>query len=1130
MGTINFIQSTQITTNNPHSVGLFDIFDHYLDKSYVNTDLFQQVKVVVPTKVMGNWLKQQLTTNHQICANIDFVVLISPIIEQIYKLNNPQAQIFDFKNWTNIIYDYLLEADFSNYPTLYQYLNPNGKLDPYLAFNLTTLLKQSFQEYIYYRTNEIIDGSIFEIMPTWQKPIWDHVFEQIGQQITYLDIYKYFQKAKTVKLPFTQLFIFALHTIAKSQLEILLTLSHHCAIYWFYRATSNLYYGDLLSSNARQLLDQKILKQPLLNLDDLYLNEGNLLVRNLAMQSRELIELLIAYDVEVKNIDYPNKYNTPDNLLDLIKSDIYNLRQRISHKYRISNDNNYYADPIKLDPSQINLSIQICHNKMREVQVLFETICSKLKQDPTLQLSDILVVAPNIEDYANYLDTVFTNEYLVRTNTNNKMYIPYIKLGKTNYLEELSLIELLFNTPYELSIEYFWELITNFALNDALQLNSDDCDKIHKWLVDNHTSFGYNQDNFKPYGYKDQNALSFDNLLNNLVLGFMIPHTLFGNELPLYGVGEGSFVPYDNIENSQLELCNKLINLVNLLKKLRNQFYLDKDNYQLFDCNVVRGLIETIYQDFDLNKDKWQIFEQLVVYIESQNIKGTINLPILLKLIKQFQEKSYIRSSLNGKLICASMNIAHHLPSKITYALGLNFGEYPQNFSPNSLSILFDQWSLADRNYNLEDKQIFLDLILNTSDHLYLSYVGHKQTDNSELKPSSVLGTLNDVIRNSLINYDELMPLILKYYPIHPFLDDRPKFSHYWYTIKDAINHAVINERWKIESNTSSTNNSQSSTDNSIDQSNKSITIQTLVNTLFYTNTNLYRKLNIAQMFKFRPEFADFFVDSLDPNNYRGQILNIFEKLHTKGLLKSLSIDQIFNYLNAHGLVINNSLALSQVKHFLEMFYTYLDVRGQTHKVSYQDGNITIEDRLNLDNDYNLIIMAQDIFTTDSIKYSLYVKAFVISNLALNGVITDSNNQIIKPQKYLIKLIDPENQVITYEIKFKLDETKLALNKLIELYLFSLNNPVLVHRAAITKYLEKKVLISTQKHLPLIVAKTQELQKTYHANYKNYELEALRNDPIASAICDDYFARTDSKQNTLIIIANLLDSIEFELV
>ena len=98
----------------------------------------------------------------------------------------------------------------------------------------------------------------------------------------------------------------------------------------------------------------------------------------------------------------PEEYSFPidnekETLLATVQSDILNLRERGTPEY----------PPCEVTENDNSIQIHCCHSPMREVEVLYDNILNFFRSYPGLQPSDIVVMSPDIETYAPYIDAVF---------------------------------------------------------------------------------------------------------------------------------------------------------------------------------------------------------------------------------------------------------------------------------------------------------------------------------------------------------------------------------------------------------------------------------------------------------------------------------------------------------------------------------------------------------------------------------------------------------------------------------------------------------------------------------------------------------------------------------------------------
>lgn len=1129
-----FFQSTELGGDNQS--GLIDLLVAHVN-DVAKSNLFAKTQVIVPNQAMAIWVKDQIALRNGICANVDCVVLAGTVIDNIYLDNHKSSVLCDFNQVKFIIYEYLLNNDLRTIDELANYLYvDDSQVDKLRAFQLANQLQNIFHEYLYLRTEELINinNSKFK---DWQKQIWLHVAKQLADKKTFLDIYRYFAQidfdTQDAIVP-GNLFIFGLTSVYPSQLQILTKLANKTNVYWYYQSCSNEYYGDLLNDRARSKIEQKLLRKPDLSLDDLYLTNGNPLLANLGQQSREFIELLRANDVQVYEFNpiELSEVNSDSTLLEVLQHDIRTLKQRIRSEYRLEQNTDYYADPLKmssfggdlfydLPDEQQSIKINVCHNRMREVQVMFNEIVSTLEKTPDLKCGQILVTAPDIDDYAPYLQAVLDNEYAL-SNDNNKFKLPYFITGnrRHNSFKILETMQLILLTPYQLTISYLFELLQQSEIQTNLAIDNDDIILVKQWIIDNHTHFGYSEADYEQYGYHNYSVHSFKQLLMNIILGSCLDERLFTDnaKLPQLTTSDNVFVPYDNLDNAQISLANKLISFIEMLEELRGIFYRDQDNYNTLIISDVCSHLDKLKQHLVTDDDALLVCDKFIGELRSSNQDLLIDLPILNALFKDYMGLIKNRLTLSGKITCASLQYTRNLPYQYVYVLGMNFGEFPKSYQANQLSILAHEWYLADRNYNIEDKQAFLDIILATQRQLVISYIGRKETDNTEIKPSPVVSLLISTLGYSFMNFwDEKSDLVDQRYDfknlivqhsLHPFYNNKQNnYAKIWQQVSQMSANEAKSMRWDFTQ--------LSPIKLTPEQINKYLQLdfKQLIATFSYINHNLYRVLGLSNY------NADLVLEDYEP-------LELANRNLAKGVYKYLdkyadkfNSEELEDYLHNAGVIGYHHVGKIQFNHYLSVYQQYIKLRGTKQvelkfscpltnstgeiftvefndKVWVHDGAIVICDEF-------VSIKSSDLAKKlDSVPYGLKIRGLI------TYIMVAANSQLMMEHgisKVVIRQMNTNGEY--HDFQLIVDDPESLYTRVLRYYIRSLTNPVMIHRGAIAEY--AKAMNDCYKNGQLKNTPMQCLEKSaskFAADWENYELDNIKADPIFGSIADDYFS------------------------
>lgn len=1129
-----FFQSTEIGGNSA-KLGLVDLLLTHI-KNDETTNLFTRQQIVVPNQAMATWVKDLIASRDGICANLDCVVLLGPVLQNIYLANNPQAVLYDFNQAKYVIYEFLCnhQIDCDDAAELNNYIyDTDGTLNKLRTYQLSSQLQQIFHEYLYLRTSELLNLKSARFK-NWQKIIWQHVVNKIGKQATFLDIYSYFAEldlnSAGLKLP-EKLFIFGLTSVYPSQLEIVQKLAGRITIYWYYQPCSYEYYGDLLSSKTRAKLEQRLLRKPDLNLDDLYLLDGNPLLANLGQQSREFIELLQAKDIDVYNFKGDSAQELPPSatMLEVIQHDIHTLSYRLRSEYRLSSDDRFYADPLKLNlhdaqeiydlapGRQLSLKINVCHNAMREVQVMFNELAHILNNNRDTALSDILITAPDIDDYAPYIKAVFDNE-LVQRSDGEQRRLEYSLTGNRRHknYKILETFQLILNTPYHLPVSYLLEILAQSEIQLNLEIDTNDIELIKSWLSANSVYFGYDANDYAELGYNNYSVHSFKQFLNNLVLGACLNNATINtdNRLPLYHSLTGSdYIPYDNLDNAQIKLVNKLIKLISLLEDLKAKFYLDALTYREFSFAELHEILSNLQTELVNDDDSFSVSNDFLASINNHNSQLTIDLSIVNLLFNEYVSDFKSKLTFNGKITCASLQYMRNLPFKHIYVLGMNFGQFPRSFRPNQLSLLAHDWSLADRNYTNEDKQVFLDTILAAKQQIIFSYIGRKETDNSTIKPSPLLGLLLDTLGQSFSDFwvgSDLTQQTFNYknvvqqHSLHPFYHNpQLNYSWLWQELSTISANQYTDLRWDF------TKVSPLKLSPQQEQKFLQVDSKTLLNTFSYTNNNLFQILGV-KTYNNEIDLSDNESFDLTKRYLANSIYQAFETYPEVGQ------DELANYLQLKGVLGYQHIGEWQFAYYhnlyqhykaqqpseVKMSLVYRLERNQNvfelnfkDKVLFADGYLIVMDEFGNINGKSLASKLNDV------PYALRMRGLIYAALISADVLI--NDAAIQIEGVIIRQLNDSGEY--HDFKISLENPDEVLSTLMSYYIRSLTNPVLIHKAAIIEYARAltEVYYGKLRNTPQ-QAKTKAEAK-YLASFNNYDLEKIRSDPIFAAVADNYF-------------------------
>lgn len=99
-----------------------------------------------------------------------------------------------------------------------------------------------------------------------------------------------------------------------------------------------------------------------------------------------------------------------------------------------------------------------------------------------------------------------------------------------------------------------------------------------------------------------------------------------------------------------------------------------------------------------------------------------------------------------GTVTFSALPALRSLPYRVVCVIGLDQGAFPGSDRPAEFDLMAARPQAGDRQRRLDDRNLFLDLILSAREVLHLSYVGRSVRDGSALPPSVLVDELLDTL------------------------------------------------------------------------------------------------------------------------------------------------------------------------------------------------------------------------------------------------------------------------------------------------------------------------------------------------------------------------------------------------
>ncbi len=709
-----------------------------LKNSYVGvtqsplTSVFEKEIIVVQNYGMARWLSLHTSELQGISANTEYLFpaefmwrllgIVSPEVSEEDQCN-PQSLRFR-------IYEELTK-NHQAYPELKHYLHEENQIN---IWQLSTQVSQLLDQYLFYRSDWIKQwqSSDWDASKNWQSRLWRNCVTK-NNLINWLSLQNQFKQDFTSidknKLP-ERIHFFSLSALSPGYIELLNELSSKTDIHiYLVDPSAGHYWGDSRSIKSQLKTNNDLLESEI---------HGNPILATMGNQGKEFINALIN-QTNAEHLINKIPEKTSDSLLEALQKSINENEQQINSS---------------LDDS---ISINSCHSAVREIEVLSNQILDILNNNPSIQADDIVVMMPDIELYAPYIDAVFSTL---------EQQIPFsIADNKPSSLSDLiQVISLIFELPDKnYDVESVFEILEYAFIADKFNLKKKDIAECRKIVKQLNTRWGIDSKQRTSANFPSTNEHTWKLAFDNLLLGYAISDSLNSSEFDdLYNYDpENSRSQLPLQAFSQIEGSNSSV--ISSLKQF-SELIFSIDTWKNKKQNLngwfqdVRDFLGLLNKDSEHLNQVLQSFADLETHAETANFTQSLNFTLFKTVLIDVLNNTKTNENFLGHGIsfCAMVPM-RSVPFKVVCILGLNEGSYPRQNKPYSFDLTKNKPRQGDRSVTKEDRYLFLESLLAARSKLILSFIGQSFKDNTQLPPSVVLSELLDLFSYNGIDTNKLI-------------------------------------------------------------------------------------------------------------------------------------------------------------------------------------------------------------------------------------------------------------------------------------------------------------------------------------------------------------------------------------
>lgn len=687
--------------------------------------------IVVQGKGMERWVAMGLARQHGVWANPDFPFARAVIDRAFAALLGDQApEPWDASGLRWAVAQCLVRMqDDPGFEVIHGYLA--GDRDHRKLLQLSTRVAKVLDGYGVYRP-ELLQKWQKRGGDDWQAKLWQTLHTNYALQ-PIADLETAFMQAlasASGAIPGfpERISLFGISALPPLYLRIFAALATRIEVHLFVLSPSQEYWADIRSQ--REILRQDLRPDGVRDLE-----HGNDLLASLGRLHRDFHTLL---ERDVNYIERSENYSVPAHtgtILGQVQSDVLHLRQPEGNAQR----------RVIVDGDH-SLSIHSCHSPIRELEVLRDQIWARLHADPSLEARDIIVMCPNIEEYAPFIDAVFAER------SGGDPVLPFHiadRSAQTTSVIIDGFLRVLALAPGRLPGPAVLDLLATQAIRERFEIDASEIATVREWIAKSHIRWARDADHREAVGQpaSDLNTWRFG--LRRLLLGYASPAV----DLELFA----GTLAYDDIEGSIADLLGRFAEFCESL------FAVQKDlqgRHSLASWHVrLERSLRAMLVSSDETAGQHQLLRETFAKLAEQaarfDFAGELSLASVTALVSESLDALGTSSNfLSGGIAFCQLVPMRSIPHRVICLAGMNDGAFPRNSQALSFDLVAKHPKLGDRSPRDDDRYLFLEALLAARDACIISYTGQSNQNNQVLPPSVLVGELLDYLDTSFVSVD----------------------------------------------------------------------------------------------------------------------------------------------------------------------------------------------------------------------------------------------------------------------------------------------------------------------------------------------------------------------------------------
>jgi exodeoxyribonuclease V gamma subunit len=465
-----------------------------------------------------------------------------------------------------------------------------------------------------------------------------------------------------------------------------------------------------------------------------------------------------------------------------------------------------------LDPTDRSVELHACHGRARQVEVLRDAILHALREDPTLEPRDVIVMCPDIETFAPLIHATFGAAGAEPTDDPDappdlRVRLADRALRQTNPV--LGVVGRLLDLATErMTASQVLDLVDRAPVRRRFGLDDDDLARLEDWIAGTGTRWGLDAPHRAPFRLDGLVENTWRTGLDRVLVG--VTMTEDGQRL-VAGV-----LPLDDVESGAIDLAGRIAELIDRLDETVTRFQEPRtiadwatELATAADLLTATGprdewqraaldrLLADLAQDAGATAEPRASVRPASVDLPPENGGAStltaagrdggaagavaVSTDAADPLLDVGEVRALLDDALAGRSTRANFRTGHltvctlqpmrSIPHRVVCLLGLDDDCFPRKSPRDGDDLITADPHVGDHDGRGEDRQMLLDALLAAGDRLVITTTGNDERTNTPCPPAVPVGELLDAIDRTVRTADgtPARAQITVRHPLQPF-------------------------------------------------------------------------------------------------------------------------------------------------------------------------------------------------------------------------------------------------------------------------------------------------------------------------------------------------------------------------